>query len=124
MNRITKTIALVIVGLSLAVIPVAAVQAVPPGNITAVQDLSEPCGDTTGADVIVTIDGGAPNTMYGAEVTDVIGNRTITDANGDGTIRLDNIGLEDVTVVVSAANHNPNLNIPVEIQCGTGHGKD
>lgn len=123
--RLIKTISLTILAVAAVVaMPALTAGAIPPGTITAVQDLSEPCGDTTGADIIVTIDGGAPNTTYGAEVTNVTGNRTKTDANGDGTIRLDNVGLEDVVVVVSAADVNPNLDIPVEIQCGTGHGKD
>ncbi len=111
--------------IGLAVVPVATALAVPPpGTITAVQDLSEPCGDTTGADVIVTIDNGAPNTMYVAEVVGVTGDRVVTDANGDGTIWLPNVGIEDVTVDVWAQDFSEPRSLPVEIQCGTGHGKD
>lgn len=122
--RSIKAIALAVLTLGLAIVPVASVWAVPPpGTITVVQDLSEPCGDTTGADLIVTIDNGAPNTMYGAEVLGVAGNRVVTNAQGDATMRLENIGLEDVDVQISAANYDTRT-ILAEVQCGTGHGKD
>lgn len=123
--RIRATALAVIAAATLSLLPATAAMAVlPPGTIAAAQDMSEPCGDTTGADIVVTVTGGAANVLYSATIPGVATGQATTNTAGNATIMLNNVGLNDVGVQVSAAGYSQGWSLLVDVQCGFGSGKE